>query len=142
MTNNISLTVKRIIKAQRSKVFAAWTKPELVKRWYAPGTMSVPMAAVDFRVGGEYRIEMKDHSESYIATGTYQEIVPDELISFTWGWQGDPSPQTLVVVQFKDVDGGTEVTLTHDRFVNTESRDKHQDGWMGCLENLALYCDQ
>jgi uncharacterized protein YndB with AHSA1/START domain len=141
MNDTISLKMTRFIKAKRKKVFAAWTKPEIMKTWYAPGSMKVPNATVDFRVGGEYRVEMQGEMEGepqlFTVSGTYREIVPDESITFTWGWLGDPSPQTLVSVSFKDVEGGTEVTLTHARFTDNASRDKHQEGWQGCLENLA-----
>ncbi len=145
MSENITLQIKRVIKAKRHKVFEAWTKPELIKKWYAPGAMVVPSASVDLKVGGEYRVEMKGDMGGEVvnptAGGTYQKIIPNESISFTWGWIGDPTPQTLVTVTFKDVDGGTEVTLTHERFADVAARDKHQHGWMGCLENLVKYLE-
>ncbi len=145
MSENITLQIKRIIKAKRHEVFDAWTKPELIKKWYAPGAMVVPNASVDLKVGGEYRVEMMGDMGGEVvnptAGGTYEQIIPNELISFTWGWIGDPTPQTLVTVTFKDVDGGTEITLTHERFADVAARDKHQHGWMGCLENLIKYLE-
>ena len=146
MTENIKLQMKKIVKAPRAAVFDAWTKPELMKQWYAPGTMKTPEASSDLRVGGKYHVhmqgEMDGEQSSHTARGTYQKIVPNELISFTWGWDGDPSPETLVTVELKDVSGGTEVTLTHERFAAVEARDKHEQGWMGCLENLAKFVSQ
>ena len=145
MSENIRLQVKKIIKAKRQVVFDAWTQSELMKQWYAPGAMKTPSAGSDLIIGGKYFVEMKGDMNGEpvnpTASGTYKKIIPNELISFTWGWEGDPSPETLVTVEFKDVGGGTEVTLTHERFVNNESRDKHQHGWMGCLENLAKFCN-
>jgi uncharacterized protein YndB with AHSA1/START domain len=135
---NLSLQVTRMVKARRERVFDAWTKPELMHLWFAPGTMTVPHASADLRVGGAYRVEMKGDAEvPHIVGGIYQEIVPNELLRFTWGWQGGPEAQSVVTVEFKDVDGGTEVILTHERLPDAESRDKHQHGWIGCLENLA-----
>jgi uncharacterized protein YndB with AHSA1/START domain len=144
MSENVKLQVKKVIKAKRQSVFDAWTKPELMKQWYAPGAMVTPNAQSDLKVGGAYMVEMKGEMEGEFvnptATGKYTQIVPNELLSFTWGWVGDPSAKTLVTVEFKDVDGGTEVTLTHEQFEDKESRDNHLKGWTGCLENLARFC--
>lgn len=143
MTENAKLQTKKIIKATRRAVFEAWTQPELMKQWYAPGTMKTPGASSDLRIGGRYHVEMKgDMNGTQVnptVGGTYQRIVPDELIAFTWGWDGDPSPETMVTVELRDVEGGTEVTLTHERFASAESRDKHLHGWVGCLDNLARH---
>ena len=140
-TSETRLQVKKFIKAKRDKVFEAWTRPELMKKWYAPGEMTVPSASSDLRVGGTYQIEMKGNMNGKninpTVGGRYTKIVPNELVVFTWSWQGDPSPETIVTVELKDVNGGTEVTLTHERFASTESRNSHEHGWMGCLENLA-----
>lgn len=143
MSENLKLQLRQFIKAKRQNVFDAWTKPELMKQWYAPRSMIVPNVSSDLKVGGSYKVEMKgDMNGQHVnptVSGTYKKIIPNELICFTWGWQGDPSPETLVTVEFKDVNGGTEVTLTHERFPNTEARDKHQYGWTGCLENLDKF---
>ncbi len=141
MTEHIKLAIKKVINATPKEVFDAWTRPELMKQWYAPGDMKVPSASTDLKIGGVYTVEMKGEmgGEPVNPTvcGTYQKIIPNRLVSFTWGWQGDPSPETLVTVELAEVEGGTEVTLTHERFASVEARDKHQHGWTGCLENLA-----
>jgi uncharacterized protein YndB with AHSA1/START domain len=140
---NLSLQVTRMVKAKRYRVFDAWTKPELMHLWFAPGTMTVPHASADLRVGGAYRVEMQADAEvTHIVSGVYQEIVPNELLRFTWGWQGGPDSQSVVTVEFRDADGGTEVILTHERLPDAESRDKHQHGWISCLENLAGLFDR
>jgi uncharacterized protein YndB with AHSA1/START domain len=135
------LTIKRIIKAKRERVFEAWTRPEMMKRWFAPGEMTVPSAHADVRIGGSYTLEMEGEMDGMLTnptvSGTYQKIVPNELLSFTWAWKGDTASATLVTVEFRDVDGGTEVTLTHEGFDAPEARDKHDHGWQGCLVNLA-----
>ncbi len=143
MSENIKLVLKKVIKASRQKVFEAWTQPELMKKWYAPGEMKVPNASSDLRVGGAYSVEMKGDMGGQLvnptAKGTYKKIIPNELVSFTWQWQGDSTAETLVTVTLKDVDGGTEVTLTHEQFMSVEAKEKHQHGWQGCLENLEKF---
>lgn len=134
-----SLQVTRMVKAKRPRVFEAWTNPELMHLWFAPGTMTVPSASADLRVGGAYRVVMKGDGEvTHVVSGVYEEIVPNELLRFTWGWLGGDEEQSLVTVEFKDAVDGTEVILTHERLSTEESRNKHQHGWIGCLQNLAV----
>ena len=53
-----SLEVRRTIRAPRTTVFDAWTTPDELKRWHAPGPLHVELAELDVRVGGAYRIHM------------------------------------------------------------------------------------
>src|SRR6266849_5312892 len=91
MSENLKLQVKRRIKAKWQNVFEAWTKPELMQKWFAPGAMTVASAVADLRVGGSYRIAVTGDSGSLKCTntavaGTDKKIIPNQLISFTWGW--------------------------------------------------------
>ena len=53
-----SLQVRRLIRADRARVFAAWTTAAELQRWHAPGPLHVSLAELDVRVGGSYRIHM------------------------------------------------------------------------------------
>lgn len=140
--SNIELRVSRVVKASRGKVFAAWTDPQLVQKWFAPGDMTVPIAELDARPDGQYRIQMKNSKdETFTTIGQYQEIVPDEKLVFTWGWEGPEREETLVTIELRDHSDGTEVILTHQRFSTQAAADHHQEGWVGCLENLATRID-
>lgn len=135
----LKLQMKRVIKASPVELFDAWTKPELMKKWYAPGPKTVATASSDLRVGGAYRVEMQEGLETiYVAEGTYRQIVPNRLLSFTWNpCVSGPGYETLVTVEFKEVAGGTEVLLTHTGFADDETRGKHEHGWNGCLDSLT-----
>ncbi len=68
--------------------------------------------------------------------------VPTELWShrtnwsYTWNWEGLESEETLVTVLFRDLGSSTEVELIHSQFTNDEEREKHNQGWVGCLLQL------
>ncbi|MCG3117731.1 MAG: SRPBCC domain-containing protein [Candidatus Manganitrophus sp. SA1] len=142
--SEIKLQITRFFPASREKIFEAWTRPDKIMQWFAPGEMTIPLAEVDLRVGGRYRIQMKDPDggETHTTTGVYKEILPPQRLVFTWRWEGPDSQETEVTIELKEKDGGTELTLTHARFANTESRDKHQHGWNGCLENLSRFLEK
>lgn len=142
----ISLTVSKTINAPRERVFAAWTQPELLHKWWgAHESFSAPIAEVDLRVGGAYRFGMLEPGKDapYVCHGVYREVNPPTKLVFTWAWETMPSDdprftpaETLVTVEFIDKGGATEVVLTHEQFTDDHMRDEHQGGWMGCLDGL------
>lgn len=144
------LQIQKYIRARRDKVFEAWTKPEIIKEWIAPGASTVPALEVELKVGGSFRIEMKGEMGGKLydvaVCGVYTQIVPNEFIAFTWAYEdlGHSASvgSTLVSIALKDVVGGTEVTLTHEKFVSVATRDGHHFGWLDSLEKLARVCEQ
>ncbi len=136
------LVVKRTFNAPVERVYEAWTDPEKMKRWFAPGNMTVPSAEADVRAGGRYRVQMSDGGsdcEFHTTGGIYREVVPNERLVFTWQWEGSDL-ETLLTLEFKGLSaGGTELTLTHEGFDSEDTRNKHGQGWDGCLANLETF---
>jgi uncharacterized protein YndB with AHSA1/START domain len=134
------LSVARTVAAPRETVFRAWTDPKELMRWWAGGPgMSPALAEVDLRVGGRYRLGMRapDGATEYVCTGVYREVQPPSRLVYTWTWEGQAGPETLVTVEFHDRGGATEIVLTHEGFADAASRDQHTAGWNGCLDSLA-----
>jgi uncharacterized protein YndB with AHSA1/START domain len=134
-----SLVLKRTFPASRERLFSMWTSAELMMKWFCPGKeMIVPVAEVDAREGGSYRIVMQNQDgETYSPSGVYEKVVPNEKLIFSWKW-ADSELITRVTVDFRAVsDAETELTLTHEGFPETEIRDRHNEGWEGCLSRLS-----
>ena len=133
-----SIQLSRIFPAPRERVFKAWTDPEELKRWIAPGDdFSTPIVEVDLRVGKSYRIGMKSPDGNlYVAVGTYREIVPPKKLVYTWSWEGGEMGETLVTVEFREQGQSTEIILKHEMFPDEQTRDQHNWGWNGCLGRL------
>lgn len=139
MQRTTHLVITRVLPASRERVFAAWTTPELLRKWFCPGDdMDVPVADVDAREGGAYRIVMRNKAgETYSPSGTYEKIVPDEQLVFSWRW-ADSELVTRVTMDLKSLGANeTEMTLTHEGFPDADARDRHNEGWEGCLARLA-----
>jgi uncharacterized protein YndB with AHSA1/START domain len=135
------LRTSRTYPAQREAVFRAWTEPKALRQWFAVAEgYTTPIAEVDLRVGGRYRLGMQapDSDDLMVAAGAYREVTPPERLVFTWRWESVPAeePDTLVTVEFHERDGGTEVVLTHSLFAGAAERDMHLQGWQGCLNRL------
>ncbi len=138
MAEGESLRLTRVFAAPRDAVFRAWTEAEQMKRWFCPHVHWGVEVEVDARAGGAYRIAMHDTDSgpSHVARGTFREVRPPERLVFTWRW-ADDAPQTLVTVEFRDLGGKTELTLTHEALPTAEQRQMHEHGWTCCLDRLG-----
>jgi uncharacterized protein YndB with AHSA1/START domain len=132
-----SLVISRTYPASVERVFKAWTDANQLGQWFAPTDDYTTKANVDLRVGHEYRIAIT-HKGGNVHTilGTYRVIEPPHKLVYTWRWEGGPASDTLVTVDFNPEGDATKVTITHEQFTNTEDRDKHNEGWNGCLNRL------
>ena len=134
---NIYLTLYRVIDAPVEAVYAAWTEPEMLRRWLAPGNATVVRAIAEPEVGGTFLVEMRGaDGRRWHTRGLYREVVPLRRLVHTWRWEGS-EVETLVTVEFEPESAGrTRLTLTHSRFTQEEMRDEHVQGWNGCLAKL------
>jgi len=132
-----TLVLKRTFRASPSRVFEAWTSPDVMRLWFCPDeTFSVAIAEVNLIVGGTFRVGMRrPDNEVRIATGTYREIKKPEKLVFTWSWEHDPI-DTLITLTFRDLGNATEFELKHEFFPSVKQRDDHAKGWNGCLQQL------
>jgi uncharacterized protein YndB with AHSA1/START domain len=130
--------------APREDVFDAWINPEVLKRWWAAApTWETPLADVDAREGGSYRLSMRtDTGDVHTVAGAFTEVRPPERLAYTWSWDEGPdaamagSEDTHVIVDFLEDGAGTLVKLTHSGFSNEEIKGMHIHGWDAVLANL------
>jgi uncharacterized protein YndB with AHSA1/START domain len=134
-----SLTLVRRIKARPSIVFDALTTAGGVASWWGPDGGPVLVAETDPQVGGRFRVRfrMLDGSE-HESSGEYLEVVRPERLSMSWRWTGgveDPG-ESLVEIRLRAIVEGTELTFTHSRLRDEESRRSHEEAWTGALGKL------
>jgi uncharacterized protein YndB with AHSA1/START domain len=132
------LEVRRTYPAKKEEVYRAWTEKAAMSKWFAPSDEYTTIVhALDVRVGGAYRVEMKHRGgNTHIMSGTYRDVIPNERLTFTWAWD-DKLEETLVTVAIRQEGELTEVVLTHRLFQSESDRDDHKKGWNGCLDHLA-----
>ena len=135
-----SLTLKRRLNAAPEKVFAAWTDPEKILKWFGPEQIETLHAEADARVGGRFHIVMRSpDGEEHDVSGIYREVVPNEKLVFTWAWRTMPERESLVTILIKPDGTGSLLTLIHKQFFDEPARDRHREGWTGCLDKLERY---
>jgi uncharacterized protein YndB with AHSA1/START domain len=133
-----SLSITRILRASRERVFAAWTKPEAIARWFMAGEDWKCVPEADVRTGGEYRLQMHDPTGAvHEQFGSYREISPPVRLVFTWTCIAVGVVDSVVTIELKELaDNRTELTLTHELDAPDEVRRSHEHGWTACLANL------
>ncbi len=132
-----SLTLKRRLNAAPEKVYAAWTNPAHLVKWFGPDSGPITRAETDVRVGGLYRIEFStEDGEQHSVGGEYREVEQDRKLAFTWAWRTMPERESFVTVMIKPEGQGCILTLIHEQFADEPARDRHEYGWIGCLDKL------
>ena len=137
-----SLTLKRRLNASPEKVYAAWTNPQKIARWFGPSSLKAGtgLASIDARIGGRYRISFTMENGEYNEVGgVYREVVPNERLVFSWAWHSTPERDSLVTVSLKPDGDGTLLTLHHEQLLDQAARDGHERGWIGTLDKLENY---
>jgi uncharacterized protein YndB with AHSA1/START domain len=151
--DDATLILKRVLNATPERAFQAWTSAEHIQQWMRPEPgMVVPLARMDLRVGGKFRIQMKTpDGEFFTAVGVFQEVKAPERLVYTWDWEKDGSgaefgevegKPSLITVEFLRRGERTEMVLTHSRFATVESRDSHARGWDRIVESLAKFVEK
>ena len=135
-----SLTLKRRFNAPPEKVYAAWTEPEKVARWFGPDAGGIVRAEIDVRTGGRFTVvfHTQDGEEHHVS-GAYREVVPNEKLVFTWAWRSTPERESLVTILITPDCGGSLLTLIHEQFFDEAARDRHELGWTGSLDKLERF---
>ena len=96
---------------------------------------------LDPRPGGIYRVHVKGQAT---VSGEYVEVVPNERVVFTFGWEGEgqvvgPGSTTVEITLTPDGDG-TLVRLRHYG-LEGEMRERHTEGWSFFMPRLVVACE-
>jgi uncharacterized protein YndB with AHSA1/START domain len=116
------LVVTRTFNGPARIVFEAWTKPELLKRWWTPKSMGMSFLSceADVRVGGTYRFVFGHDGKTMEFFGRYTEVTPHSRLVWTNDEAGDGGPVTTVT--FEEGWGKTLLVM-HELYPSKEALD-------------------
>jgi uncharacterized protein YndB with AHSA1/START domain len=139
--SDCDLVVTRTFNAPARIVFEAWTRPELLKQWWAPKSTGVSLLSceADVRVGGRYRFELGHEASKPMAFfGRYIEVIPHSRLV----WTNDESDDGAVTtVTFEEKDRKTLVVL-HERYPSKEALDAAIAGMEGGMPEMFAQLDE
>jgi uncharacterized protein YndB with AHSA1/START domain len=138
----VNLIVRRTIRAKAERLFAAWTEPDQIKAWWGPANVSCSAAEIDLQVGGSYRIanKMPDGKVLWI-TGEFLRIEPPRVLVYSWRLEPGGNATERVTVRFDPRGDATDVIVLHEQIADATVRDRHEQGWHGCLDGLAEHVE-
>jgi len=117
------LVVTRLFNGPAHIVFEAWTKPELLKRWWTPKSFGISFLSceADVRTGGTYRFVFSHPSfpQPMAFFGKYIEVVPNARLVWT---NEESDGGAVTTVTFEEKGGKTFLTM-HELYPSKEALD-------------------
>ncbi|EJN04062.1 SRPBCC domain-containing protein [Phyllobacterium sp. YR531] len=135
------LTINRVFNAPRPLVYKAFTDPKRMLQWMGPRDYPASFAEADVRPGGKWRacLDSEASGEELWHGGIYYEVVPNERLVFTFAWDqedGKAGRETLVTINFDDLDGKTRMQFQQSEFETVDDCDGHRMGWNSAFDRL------
>lgn len=129
-----TIRIERSFDCRPGRVWDAWTKPDLMDRWFCPNPDLRVSSHADAREGGAYRVNM---GGEYIVSGSYQRLEEPAVLECTWQWEHE-TLTTLLRVEFAQRgSGGTDLVLVHSDFTDAADAEATREGWELSLDRLA-----
>ncbi len=139
--NDLEIVITRVFDAPIDLVFDVFTKPEHVRKTFAPFGEEVTKCEIDLRDGGNYHIVfVTDDGTECSFRGTYLEVVPPTRTVSTWHFDGWPEADAVETMVLQEANGVT--TLTHTlAFRDQVGRDRMTkfDGIEASFDNVEDY---
>jgi uncharacterized protein YndB with AHSA1/START domain len=148
----LDLLLERVVDVPRELVWAAWTTPEHVKKWFTPAPWTTVDCEIDLRPGGIFRTVMRSpEGQEFPNAGCYLEIVKTRQLVWTCALEPGyrPShrpPDDLAFTAFIALEpqgSGTRYSalVMHS---DEEGRKRHEEmgfheGWGKALEQLVAH---
>lgn len=141
-TSERELVVTRTFNGPAHVVFEAWTKPELLQRWWAPKSFGISFVSceADVRTGGTYRFVFSHPAleQPMAFFGRYIEVVPPSRIVWT---NEESVDNAITTVTFEEKDGKTLLVL-RERYPSKQALDdaiaSGSTGTSGASEQFEL----
>ena len=139
--NELEIVVTREFDAPMALVFDVFTKPEHVRKHFAPFEEEVTVCSIDLRVGGNYRYVMVTQDGTECAfRGTFLEIEPPTRTVQTWLFEDWPDAEAVETMELQETGGVTKLT-SRLVFRDKAGRDHitKYDGMLSSYDNVESY---
>lgn len=135
--NAVALSV--LLEASPEKVWAAWTQPEFIMKWFGSDPNGTVIEAnMNVQPGGSYVITFRDSDGTeHTCVGKYQRVNEPFELSFTWEWKSEPGQVSNVSIDLVPSDGKTFMKFSHTE-LGASSAHQYEEGWKRTFEKLKL----
>lgn len=146
------LVLTRETEVSREKLYAGWTQPDLLVKWFTPKPWTTTDCEIDLRPGGTCKTTMcSPEGQAFPNVGVYLEIVPNEKLVFTdaYGpdWEPNPNPFFTAIITFDALPGGGTRYTARALHWKKEDCEKHaamgfMEGWGTAFDQLVELCQR
>jgi uncharacterized protein YndB with AHSA1/START domain len=129
-TNKVAVELELRIEASPRTVYSFLTHADKLTQWMGE------KAEFDLRPRGAIRL---DYGGGHVMRGEFLELVPDERVVISWGWESDATPppgQSRVTFTLTPDGEATLLKLVHEELTEEEAK-THAEGWDYFLPRLA-----
>ena len=144
----LDLVLERTVDVPRELVWAAWTKPEHIVKWFTPAPWSTTDCEIDLRPGGMFRTTMRSpEGKDFPNIGCFLEVTLNERLVWTDallpGYRPSEKPFFTAVIALEKQGKGTRYTATAIHR-DAAGRKQHEEmgfhtGWGKALDQLVAY---
>jgi uncharacterized protein YndB with AHSA1/START domain len=145
---SLDLVLERVVDVPRELVWAAWTRPEHVRKWFTPAPWTVSDCEIDLRPGGIFRTVMRSpEGKEFPNIGCFLEVVPNERLVWTDallpGYRPAENPFFTAIIALEPHGSGTRYIATAIHR-DEAGRKKHEEmgfhqGWGKALDQLVAH---
>lgn len=140
MSEQHTVRLHRMFKCPPDRLFRAFTDPRALVKWMAPHGFVAEVHAMDFRVGGSYRMSFANFNTGQAHTfgGTYREIVPNEKLCYFDKFDDPNMPgEMTITITFRKTLAGTELNIVQENIPPQIPVEFCYLGWQESLHLLA-----
>lgn len=150
----LDLSIERVIRAPRARIWEAYTTPEQLGAWWLPEPMRCRVEQLDVRPGGSFVTSMSEDGATYVPhlDACFLVVEPQERLVFTNGldrhWRPvRPMPVAMTAeITLRDHPEGTSYRAVV-RHGDAASRAEHEalgfaDGWGAVTAQLAALVER
>ena len=136
-TSEREVVITRTFNAPAHLVFEAWSKPELMRRWWVPKSIGITLLSceIDARTGGTYRFVFQHPSApgEMAFFGRYLEVSPPSRLVWTNEEGGDAGQVSTVTLEDR---GDTTRLVLHELYPSAEALDAATGSYDGMPESF------
>ena len=140
-----TLHITRLFPCSLQRLWNAWSDWPTALKWWGPADWPAAFMEADFRVGGEWRAELRSaKGESLWQSGRFLEIEPPKHLVFTFKWDSDnhedgAGVETHVRITFAETPDGARMDFTQSQLKSAESVTGHTHGWQSTFDRLHTF---
>jgi uncharacterized protein YndB with AHSA1/START domain len=146
------IIIKRTFPGTLTEIWAKFTEPDHLKKWWAPEGFKCPIATIDLREGGLFHFCFEDSDGNRSWTrGIYQQIIPTYRFSYLdsfadeegnavppshYGLPGDEIEESFIEFKFQEDGVNTHMTVEMEGVDDPDYSQMVRDGWNQMFDRL------